>query len=328
MGKVVKDPPHPGSVPHVRTITASKVPAILGLDTYKTPEQLWMEMKGLSTPEPVDNTATRWGHDAEESLVRWWLRHHPGWKAGRGEVAYTDPELPYGNLVTLDRRARRGNARHIIECKTSRSTSLWTSETELPAKVYAQVLAQMAVSGIHSATVVAQVEHFGLYPIFYDVEFDAELWSQVSAQLAAFWESLGQDGPPELPDEVVDALAESRPVVQDRDVVDLDPADTAVRQIVELQSQIYELEDRLAQVKADFEAEHAGPVTVSGKAFMSRQKGRFSVKNLPVEARHLAEADECKTLKFDPAKFKEAHPDLYAHAVGAPSWRYTLKAAQ
>lgn len=160
----------PGSPEHARRVTASKVPAILGLNQFQTPSELWMEMSGLAPKQVVEGDRLDWGHDIEESLVRWWLRKNPGWRAGKGEVAYTNPELPFANQATLDRRAVRGRRFHIIECKSTDSERTWDSEDELPAHVYAQALAQMGISGIHRASVVRQLH--STVPVIYEVEWD------------------------------------------------------------------------------------------------------------------------------------------------------------
>ncbi|STD79122.1 Uncharacterised protein [Corynebacterium minutissimum] len=78
-----------------------------------------------------------WGHIAEESLAKWWLHNNPGWhlnvaRRGRAEIAYTNDDLPFPNMATIDRRAmnrKYGTTSperfHIIECKTAMTMNDW-----------------------------------------------------------------------------------------------------------------------------------------------------------------------------------------------------------
>lgn len=160
--RVMNDPPRPGSPQWRGMVTGSKIAAILGLSRFTSPYALWHEMAGLVEPPEFDPELGAWGHLAEQSLASWWAHHNPGWQLNTPtsettEVTYTRDDLPFPNLATLDRRARRGRHFHIIECKTARSLASWGKPDEddsVPADYYAQVLWQMGISGIHEASVV------------------------------------------------------------------------------------------------------------------------------------------------------------------------------
>src|SRR5699024_10455956 len=113
---------------------------------------------GLAEAEHLEGAYLNFGNDMEDGLVKAWKRENPGWQTNSGEIAYTDTGLPFPNQATLDRRAKRGRAFRIIECKTSSSRRIWGERgAELPGSVYSQVLSQMGMSGIHRADVVALV---------------------------------------------------------------------------------------------------------------------------------------------------------------------------
>lgn len=193
----------PGSAEHRQMITASKVPVILGLSKFSSPYSLWSEMAGLWTPPPLEGDHLDWGHDIEDALVAWWRRKNPGWQTNRGEIAYTDPDLPFPNQVTLDRRARRGRRFHIVECKTDRDRSRWGypgDEDSTPADYTSQVIFQMGVSGIHEASIVVQLGGSGA-PEIHQVPWDPDLYRLIIARCTAWWESLQDPGnPPDLDD--------------------------------------------------------------------------------------------------------------------------------
>lgn len=210
---VVDEPPRPGTDDWRRYITASKVPAILGLSPWQSPYALWHEMKGLLDPTPPDSKSDMflWGHMAEESLAQWWKAKNPGWKLnqyhGRGddrtaEVAYTNPQLDFPNMATLDRRGARGQRFCIIECKTTSDLSNWGRPDEVgsvPIYYQAQVMFQMLVSEIHTAYVVVTGYRC---PEIHTVAWDEDLAAMIAARCYEWHKSLASDTPPDLDDTV------------------------------------------------------------------------------------------------------------------------------
>lgn len=186
---VVANPPKPGTPEWRKIITASKVPAILGISRFQSQFSLWHEMHGDVDPEVKDPDRMQWGHIAEASLAAWWAYKHPGAKlnprrGGTYEIVYSNDALPFDNVATLDRRgffptASPGERFHIVECKTAMSFDDWGRPGEpdsIPADYYSQAMFQMGVSGIHRASAVV----LGPYgePEIHDVvfrqaEFDA-----------------------------------------------------------------------------------------------------------------------------------------------------------
>lgn len=240
--RVVTDPPAPGSPEWQTKITASKVPVILGLSPFKSPYAMWHEMAGNITPEGAGESRPdwEWGHDVEDALANWWKRHHKGWRTNHREIAYEDPALPFPNLVTLDRRAARGRARRIIECKTARDMDQWGRPGEpdsVPAHYAAQVTAQMGVSGIHRADVVV-LGPFGV-PEIHPVPWDPEVWEMIATRCAEWHASLAAGTPPPLDDTTAtyEAVRRLHPDIDRDATVQVDPA----------QARAYLTADRIAK---------------------------------------------------------------------------------
>lgn len=192
----------PGSPVWGQTITASKIPAMLGLSPWQSPYALWHEMAGYLDPEPLEGDHLDWGHDVEDSLVNWWRRKHPGWQTNAGEIAYTDDTLPFPNQVTLDRRARRGRRFHIIECKTAADIDTWGEPGDpdaVPAHYHAQVMFQMGISGIHHADVVVLGYRV---PEIHHIEWNPDMHAGMVDFAADWWQSLQDGDPPPLDDTV------------------------------------------------------------------------------------------------------------------------------
>ncbi|MEJ4100893.1 YqaJ viral recombinase family protein [Corynebacterium mastitidis] len=319
----------PGTPEHARLVTALKIPTILDLNRWETPSELWMVMSGMAEPEPLHGDHLDLGHDLEDGLVKSWRRAHPGWRTGPGEIAYTDEALPFANQATLDRRAVRGRARHIIECKTSASHRTWgdrpdgaLTQEHLPAHVYVQVLAQMGISGIHRASVVALCGYdMPMATRLYEVAWDAALWEGIVEQTAAFVESLGEAESPRPPADLLRAVDTAQAPTVGEETVELTAGQVA---------EYHRLLEEKARVEAALEVEKraleelAGgrKVIVGGKAFMSPVAGRFSARAVPKGARHLLKDPDVLTPKLDPAKLKAKYPEVVAAATGAPTYRF------
>lgn len=317
---VSQTPPKPGTTDWARMVSASKVPTILGLNPFETPGELWMVMSGLTEPEHLEGDHLEWGHVAEDSLARWWKHKNPGWLLSPGEVTYTNHDLPFANIATLDRRGKRGRSYHIIECKTSNSTQTWAGD-ELPQHVAAQVLAQMGISGIHEATVVAQLH--STVPRLYDVTFDPELWAGVVDEIQAFTRTLGNSEPPAPDPALLEAIAKSTHATpEDSGTIELNEEDDAVRELREAKAQLDAAKTRLEAAKSAL-ADHAAghTITVDGKKLAYPKAGRFAANRVPAEARHLLKDPKVMTSRLDPKKLQNVYPEVYNAAIG--DWTYT-----
>lgn len=241
MGTIVKDPAAPGTGEWLGQITASKVPAILGVSRFKSQYAMWHEMAGLTPPAPVDEDRMEWGHVAESSLANWWRYKNPGWllnprRGGTHEIAYTNEALPFPNLATLDRRAYRPDAPRaerfrILELKTAGTLADWGRPGEpdsIPADYYTQVQFQMGVSGIHTADVV--VLGTSIRPEIHHVTFDEAEFALIVDRCVDWVASLDMGIAPALDDQesTYVAIRGKHPNIKDDEEVQIDAA-TAVR---------------------------------------------------------------------------------------------------
>lgn len=197
----------PGSPEWRRTVTASKVPAILGVSRWQSQYALWHEMAGLVDPAPISQSTQElfdYGHAAELAAREYWLRRNPGWRASQGEVQYTRTDLvgiPLA-VATIDRRGSRGNARKIIEVKTARDLEEFGDDGsgEVPIDYAVQITWQMLIAQIHQADLVLWPQ-YGL-PRIYSIEFDPYLADEIYQRVAAWVASIDSGIPPELDNSV------------------------------------------------------------------------------------------------------------------------------
>lgn len=322
--QIVTQPPAPGTPDWQRMITASKIPVILGLTPqWQTPSELWMVMSGLAEPEQLDGDHLDWGHIAEDSLVDWWKHKHPGWRTGRGEIAYTDTSLPFPNMATLDRRAVRGRAYRIIECKTSVDANTWDAEEALPGHVHTQVLSQQGMSGIHTADVVSQLG--STVPRIFPVDWDEELWTGIVDVVNDFYQTLGNTEPPMPPADLLEAVEKATTPIPTGEV-DLPPEE--VQDVLDLLAQRDQIEEQLEHAKQHLLEEYeANKIKVGGKSFFYPTPGKFSQKRIQeknpdmfTESKHLFKDPEVQKTAFDAKKFADKYPAIAALGMGDPSW--------
>lgn len=195
----------PGSSEWLRIITPSKVAAILGVSRWESPFRLWHRMKGNVDPAPPSEIFSL-GHDFEPAMASIWKRRNPGWQLSPGEVQYMVPTERFGYpaAVTLDRRARRGRARRVVEFKTARKLEDWGDQftDAAPADYVAQVMMQMAYSGFtdHPAELMVLGPFFEAHS--YTIPFDEHVAFAIHDRCHLFYESLANDEPPPLDDTV------------------------------------------------------------------------------------------------------------------------------
>lgn len=157
-GQII-DPLKPGSDEWLTTISASKVPAILGLSPYDSAYSLWCRMTHRITDDRTSKAATR-GTYLEPAIIQWWKDQHPEMRVKAG-VSYAHhwrtkwAAAPDGVVFPGRKRTPVG----ILEVKTAFRADEWGGEgtAEIPPAYLAQVAWQMLVTGAQVCWVAALV---------------------------------------------------------------------------------------------------------------------------------------------------------------------------
>ena len=168
-------------------IGGSDVAAIMGMSSYKTAYQIWLEKIGQAEPDDLsDNPQVHWGHVLEDVIAQEYTR--------RENKQLNAPEKPYicrnspwlrANLdfITIDNQ-------RIIECKTANAFSAKTqwgaSGTDIVPEPYLlQVNHYMYVTGIHEADLAVLIggNDFRIYPL----KYHEGLSNYANQQLYHFW---------------------------------------------------------------------------------------------------------------------------------------------
>ncbi len=191
-----------GSPEWLRTVTASKIPSILGISRFKSQFALWHEMAGLVDPEPISESTQElfdYGHAAELAAREYWLLRNPGWRASRAERQFTDPTIGFANAATVDRVGSRGSHRRVIEVKTAQSLEAWGDDGsgEVPADYAAQVLFQQRVTGFTEPADLVLWPEYGR-PRIYTIEFVPHVAAAIIDAARKWLASIEAGTPPPL----------------------------------------------------------------------------------------------------------------------------------
>jgi hypothetical protein len=145
------------------------------------------------------------GHAFEAALAYLYREEHPDWQLSPGEVQIRRDGLGFPCLATLDRRARKGRARRVVEFKIARSLEEWGDpdlDGEIPADYAAQVLMQMLITGYtaHPGHVMVMGPYFRHR--VYEIVWDPELAAVIVEACRAWVASLEEGAAPDLDDSV------------------------------------------------------------------------------------------------------------------------------
>lgn len=184
-------------------LTATEVPAVLGLSEYASAFDVWCRKTGRTGDVDLSGRyAVSRGTHMEPFLAQWWARDE-------GHALIPTPELiahPEHRwlLASLDRLGTVDGQTVVLEAKTAgwrQRGAWWDEETLIPDGYAAQVLTQLWVTGLETAHVVADIA--GEWRTLV-INRDREWERAVFPLLAEFRARVKADEPPESYDPVRD----------------------------------------------------------------------------------------------------------------------------
>lgn len=162
-------------------IGSSDAAAVLGLDEYRSPLDVYLSKRGL-LPEEPGNRFTEWGTRLEP-LVADWFTAETGKKVRNRNAILAHVERPY-IVANLDRTVVGEPA--VLEIKT---TSAWKRDEwedgAIPLRVVVQVQHQLMVTGDAYGYVAVLIG--GNDPRWQRLDRDEALIEQMLARYEAFW---------------------------------------------------------------------------------------------------------------------------------------------
>lgn len=263
--------------------------AILGLDRYKSPFEVYADKVGLKSEDP-DNEAMRQGRDLEDYVAKR-FEEATGKKVRRRNAILQHPEHPW-MLANIDRWVVGENAG--LECKTTSVLNKTKfSQGEFPPHNYVQCVHYMAVTGATRwyLAVLVLNQAFHVFTIERD---ENEIQALIQAE-KTFWENHVLKKIPPAPDgtestsEVIKAMF---PEARERETTALFGYEEEIREYLDLDSQVKELETQRDAIKQDLQL-------VMQDAEIGQAQG------------YVVEWKNTSRKSFDAKKFQKEQADLY-----------------
>ena len=228
-------------------IGGSDAAAIVGLDRYRSPFDVYADKLGLK-PEIPDNEAMRQGRDLEQYVAERFMEA-TGKRVRRRNAMLQHPEYPF-MIADIDRWIVGENAG--LECKTTSVLNRAKfSQGEFPPNYYVQCVDYMAVTGAERwyLAVLVLNKAFHVFTIERD---EAEIQALIAAE-KDFWENhVMKQIPPALDGSEVtsEIIKQLFPEAREATETALFGYEGKIQQYLELDTKVKELEcerDKLKQ---------------------------------------------------------------------------------
>lgn len=255
-------------------IGSSDIAAILGLNPWRSPLQVFMDKTGMAPDQP-ENDAMRLGNFLEDPIARAWADRR-GVRVRRVRAVLQHPAVPYA-LANLDRLATVERITGPVEVKATRIAAEW-EDGATPDYYAVQVQWQHFVGGYEAGHLVALVQSTTLEER--RIVRDEALIAVMKDAAASFWQLVENRTPPAPTGTEGDrrALEALYAEATDRQVTITDDAMRAAHDYLAASARVKEWEaakeeaaNRLRAFLGDAEAAtYAGKVAVRWSPFTRR----------------------------------------------------------
>ena len=279
-----------------RYIGGSDAGAVLGVNPYKTPLDLWLEKTCKAPMEDISHkNAVRWGTKLEQFVAEEY-EYRTGEKLRRDNLLHIHPKHEF-IAANLDRRVV--GKKKLVEIKTSTS---YTGKdfgkegtAEVPMHYLAQCAHYMAVCDIDETDlVVAMLDKRDI--AIYTIERDLALEEVIIQKECEFWELVQSGTPP--PAQTPEDVSKLYPQANGLAVSANDGVEAQLSELTHIKEEIKKLQEEQKQKEANI------------KAFLSENEVLLSTAG-----QQLATWKNQVANRFDSKAFKEAHPDLHEQFI-------------
>lgn len=179
-----------------RGVGGSDVGVILGLNHWKSIEQLWREKTGRSKPEDISHKpCVILGNALEPALRREYAYRHQDVQVEEPLYMLQDTEKPWRQASLDGIITCADGMKEVLEIKTVGGyNSLRWFMGGVPESYACQVLHYMAVSGFQRAQLIAMIGNSSI--IERTVERSERLIDLIESAVDEFWESVQKDKQP------------------------------------------------------------------------------------------------------------------------------------
>lgn len=169
-------------------IGGSDVAAILGLNKYRTPLDVYLDKVADEPIEIPDNARMKAGRIMEDTICAWWSEEN-GFKIQADNKIRRHSEYPF-LLANLDRvivANGHGRGTGVLEAKQTNQFYYKTWEDALPLQYYFQIQHYLNITGFDWAAAAVLVDGYDLKSI--DIEPDRKVIDAITEKLVFFWEN-------------------------------------------------------------------------------------------------------------------------------------------
>lgn len=180
-----------------KTIGASEVITVCGLNPWKSPYELWLEKTGRKAPDEVNDSMIR-GKIYEAPLVDFWAikTGHRPIKGSQKDILYVDRNKPYLSC-TPDRFFIHASTGKKWLCEVKNPDNRRIEEAE--QSWIMQLHWQMGITGIHEGLLLWDYPQRGVYFMEQEFTFNKELYLMMEEIVDEFWnENILKDIEPEM----------------------------------------------------------------------------------------------------------------------------------
>lgn len=199
---ILPNPPAPGTPEWQTAITASKVPAILGVSPWQSPYSLWVDMT-MGRPDEEPTGPMLRGTYLENGVLDWFEHDHPELiPAGRQQAYTLGDDTTVFATTDATYRTTSGDL-VIVEAKTVARDDDWRTTDggwQIPAYYEAQVYFQLACTQATRAIVVVLTPF--LEKVEIEVGRDFGLEAEIVEAVFAWQQALVDGTRPDLDDTV------------------------------------------------------------------------------------------------------------------------------
>ncbi len=324
-----------------RYIGASETAAVLGLDRYKTPYDLWKwkTAPGIEELEEGSIGAQRASAGLRaEQMIADWIGEKYGLVIRRDNKIRIHPRLPFWS-ANLDRVVvNNPSGPGTLELKTTSRESLksWNINADEPNAIFmhhwVQVQAQMAISGFQWGAIgVMPADSFLGFgePDLIEIERDNEFIEMMEREIEEFWTKYVMTNTPP-PAKTLGDLQAIYPIAGPPPIEVTEDVYLQVRTLKELKEKIKRLEAEAKEI--DFQVRvmmgNSDSATYQGQEILTYKNNQETLFDADGFAKDfVAEAEKCKVV--DRNLVKQDYPELfekYATKVdGARVLRLKLK---
>ena len=272
-------------------IGGSDAAAIIGLDRYRSPFDVYADKLGLR-PEIPDNEAMRQGRDLEQYVAERFMEA-TGKKVRRRNAMLQHPEYPF-MIADIDRWVVGENAG--FEAKTTSVLNRCKfSQGEFPPRYYVQCMHYMAVTGADRwyLAVLVLNKSFHVFTIERD---EAEIQALIAAE-KDFWENHVLKKIPPTPDgseTTSEVIKQLFPEARESAEIAMFGYEDKIQQYLELDAKVKEFESERDKLKQELQLAMAD-------AEIGRAQG------------YIVEWKNQARQSLDTQKLKSEHAEIYAN---------------